>query len=71
MSFIDDQLKKAVDAVFKKYDKDNSGTLETAEVTALINDALCKMKHKNKVTQQEIDKFIQSVDKNQDNKINR
>ncbi len=60
-----------MDAVFNKYDHDKNGTLETEEVTNLINDALAKMKSKNKVSQQEIDKFIQSVDKNNDRKINK
>lgn len=60
-----------MDAVFNKYDHDKNGTLETEEVTNLINDALSKMKSKNKVSQQEIDKFIQSVDKNNDRKINK
>lgn len=60
-----------MDAVFNKYDHDKNGTLETEEVTNLINDALAKMKNKNKVSQQEIDKFIQSVDKNNDRKINK
>lgn len=71
MSFLEDELQKAVDAVFNKYDHDKNGTLETEEVTNLINDALAKMKSKNKVSQQEIDKFIQSVDKNNDRKINK
>lgn len=60
-----------MDAVFNKYDHDKNGTLETEEVTNLINDALAKMKNKKKVSQQEIDKFIQSVDKNNDRKINK
>lgn len=35
----DDQLRQAIDAIFNKYDKDKSGTLEGDEIYSLINDA--------------------------------
>ena len=35
----DDQLRQAIDAIFSKYDKDKSGTLEGDEIFSLINDA--------------------------------
>lgn len=40
MSYSDNDLRAAVDAVFDTYDKDKSGSLDTNEVTNLINDAL-------------------------------
>ena len=43
MSYSDDDLRNAVNAVFDAYDKDKSGTLETEEVRSLINDALKHM----------------------------
>ena len=35
----DDQLRQAIDAIFNKYDTDQSGTLEDNEIFNLINDA--------------------------------
>lgn len=69
MSYSDNDLKNAVDAVFDAYDKDKSGTLEAAEITSLINDALKKMGQGRQVTQQEVNQFIAAVDKNGDGKI--
>lgn len=37
MSYTEQQLKDAVDAVFQQFDKDNSGTLDSAEVRSLVN----------------------------------
>lgn len=50
MSYNEQQLKEAVNKVFDKYDKDNSGTLDASEVTALINDALAHMGNARKAT---------------------
>ena len=44
MSYNDQQLRQAVDAVFDKYDADKSNSLDQQEVFKLINDA---MKHMN------------------------
>ena len=71
MSFSEEELIKAVDAVFKCYDFDNSGTLEVQEVTSLINDALKQMKQTKKVSQAEVNQFINSVDVNKDQKISK
>ena len=69
MSYSDDDLRNAVNAVFDAYDKDRSGTLEANEITDLINDALKHMGQNRKVTQQEVEQFIQAVDKNSDGKV--
>ena len=50
MSYNEEQLKKAVDAVFDKYDTDKSNSLDANEVCNLINDALAHMKSNKKVT---------------------
>lgn len=71
MSYSEVDLKKAVDAVFNSYDTDKSGTLEAQEVANLINDALKQMQQTRKVSQAEVDQFINSVDANQDKKISR
>lgn len=71
MSYSDQQLKDAVDAVFKTYDKDNSNSLDTNEVGALINDALKHMGSNRQVTPAEISQFVNAVDKNGDGKIEK
>lgn len=65
----DDQLRQAVDALFKKYDTDKSGFLESPEVTILINDAVKNTCPKNKATEHQINQFISAVDTNGDGKI--
>lgn len=50
MSYSDDELRNAVNAVFDAYDKDKSGTLEAGEITQLINDALKHMGQGRQVT---------------------
>ena len=71
MSYSDQQLREAVDAVFHKYDTDNSQSLDASEVLNLINDALGHMKSNRKVTQQEVNQFIAAVDKSGDGKIQK
>ena len=69
MSYSDEQLRNAVNAVFDAYDTDKSGTLESDEITKLINDALKHMGQKRSVNKQEVDQFIAAVDKNSDGKV--
>ncbi len=69
MSYSDDDLRNAVNAVFDAYDKDKSGTLESNEITQLINDALKHMGQGRQVSQQEVNQFIAAVDKNNDGKV--
>lgn len=69
MPYTEEQLRAAVDAVFSQFDKDNSGTLEIAEVTELINAALNNMKAQRKATPEEVKGLINAVDKNNDGKI--
>ena len=69
MSYSDEDLRNAVNAVFDAYDADKSGTLEANEVKNLINDALKHMGQNRQVTEAEIQQFIQAVDKNSDGKI--
>ena len=71
MSYSDQQLREAVDAVFGKYDTDKSNSLDANEVYNLINDALAHMKSNRKVTQAEVNQFIAAVDKSGDNKIQK
>jgi Ca2+-binding EF-hand superfamily protein len=65
----DEQLRQAIDAIFNKYDADQSGTLEDNEIFALINDAFKSLGRNKQVSQQEVRQFIQAIDKNGDGKI--
>lgn len=71
MSYTDDDLRNAVNAVFQSYDKDRSGTLEINEVKILINDALKHMGQKKQVTESEVEQFVKCVDKNSDGKVSK
>ena len=57
--------------MFDAYDKDKSGSLEVAEVSALINDALKHMNQNRQVTIAEVNQFINAVDVNSDGKISK
>lgn len=65
----DEQLRQAIDAIFNKYDADQSGTLEDNEIFALINDAFKSLGRNKQVSHQEVRQFIQAIDKNGDGKI--
>ena len=71
MSYTEQQLKDAVDAVFQQFDKDNSGTLDSNEVSNLINAALKHMNSPRVASQKEVDALISNVDKNGDGKIGK
>lgn len=72
MSYSDQQIRDAVNAVFQAYDKDNSGSLDSTEVGSLINDALKHMGNQQRqVTPAEISQFIKAVDVNNDGKIEK
>jgi Ca2+-binding EF-hand superfamily protein len=38
MPFTDDQIRQAVLKLFAKYDKNNSGYIDGAEIQAMVND---------------------------------
>jgi len=71
MSYTDQQLRDAVDAVFGKYDTDNSQSLDAKEVENLINDALKHMKSTRQVSSAEVQQFVAAVDKSGDGKIQK
>lgn len=52
MSYSDQQLRDAVDAVFNQFDADKSGSLDSTEVASLINAALTHMNAGRQVSQQ-------------------
>ena len=71
MGYSDQQLRDAVDAVFGQFDKDGSNALDPNEVYNLINAAMSHMGEGKQVSQQEVQQFIQAVDKSGDGKIQK
>ena len=71
MSYSEQQLKDAVNAVFQQFDKDNNGTLDSGEVLNLINAALKHMNANRLATEAEVQALISKVDKNGDEKVNK
>lgn len=67
----DAQLNQAINTVFNNYDVDKSGSLDYAEVKNLITDAFGKLGQPRQVTDEDVKKFGQAVDKNSDGKISR
>lgn len=65
----DEQLRQAIDAIFNKYDADNSGTLEDKEIFCLISDAFKSLGRNKEVGAQQVSQFIAAIDKNGDGKI--
>lgn len=71
MSYSDQQLRDAVDAVFNQFDTDHSNSLDANEVGNLINAALSHMKAGKKVSQEEINQFMKAVDSSGDGKVQK
>lgn len=71
MSYSNEQLRAAVDAVFAQFDKDGSNTLDQNEVANLINAALAHMNAGRSASQEEVNALIAATDKNADGKINK
>lgn len=71
MSYTDDQIRAAVDAVFAKFDTDNSNSLDENETLNLINTALGQMGAGKQISQAECQQFIKAVDTSGDNKIQK
>ena len=71
MSYSEQQLREAVDAVFDKFDADGSNSLDPKEVYNLINAALSHMNAGRQATQEEVQALVDAVDKNGDGKISK
>lgn len=70
MGYTDQQLRDAVDAVFGQFDKDGSNTLDPQETYNLICAAAQKMGGQQP-SQEQVQQFVQAVDKNGDGKIQK
>ena len=71
MSYTDDQIRAAVDAVFTKFDTDKSNSLDASETKNLINTALQQMNSSRQVSQEEVNQFIKAVDSSNDGQIQK
>lgn len=73
MGYSDEDLRKAVDAVFGAFDADNSGTLEQNEVFNLISAALKNMDPpcNRDPTKEEVQALVQATDTSGDGKISK
>ena len=69
MGYSDDQIRGAVINLFKKYDKNNSGYVDAAQVNAMCNDLACELSSKKNYTNEEITSVLSTLDRNQDGKI--
>lgn len=69
MPFTDDQIRAAVINLFKKYDRDNSGYIERAEIDGLCNDLGKELSSKKNFTNEEIRHVLSTIDANQDGKL--
>lgn len=71
MSYSNETLRAAVDAIFVKYDKDKSGYLDIDEVLGLMNDVLKQINSNRQLTKNEVYQFVKAVDKSGDNKVQK
>lgn len=71
MSYSEEQLRQAVDQVFLKYDKDQSGFLDFSESTAIVHDAVKQMNAERQPTEQDVKNLLELADENKDNKISK
>lgn len=65
------QLRKAVENLFRKYDTDNSGYLEKAEVEKIIRAALEQLEGTRETRMEEVNRLIEKGDQNKDGRISK
>ena len=65
----DDQLRQAIEAIFQRYDRDRSNSLDYMEIKVIINDAFKNMGNGRQVTDEDVRKFVGAVDQNSDGKV--
>lgn len=70
-NLLDQKLKSSIDALFEKYDADDSWKLDSEEIKNLVLDAFKQLGVKRMIQDEDIKRFIQAVDKNNDCKITK
>lgn len=71
MPYTDDQIRAAVISLFKKYDKDNSGYVEHAEVNNMCNDLAKELGSKQQYSPNQINSVLSTLDRNQDGRVTK
>lgn len=71
MSYSNEQLRQAVDAVFGQFDADNSGTLDKNEVSNLVNAAFAHINANRQCTPEEVEALVAAADTTGDGKIDK
>lgn len=71
MPYTDDQIRAAVISLFKKYDKDNSGYVESAEVNNMCNDLAKELGSKQQYSPNQINSVLSTLDRNQDGRVTK
>ena len=70
-SLQDQMLKSYIDQIFSKYDTDNSGTLDSTEMTSFFNDLFRSLSMNINVNENQAMEAIKSIDSNYDGKVDR
>lgn len=71
MSYSDQDITNAVNAIFDIYDKDKNGTLENDQITIWIDNALKHAGENLEAKKKDCELFISNADKDNDGKINK
>lgn len=71
MPYTDDQIRAAVISLFKKYDKDNSGHVESSEVNNMCNDLAKELGSKQQYSPNQINSILSTLDRNQDGRVTK
>lgn len=69
MPYTDDQIRGAVINLFKKYDKNNTGYIESTEISQVCNDLARELQSKKNYTEEEVRSVLMTLDRNQDGKV--
>lgn len=67
----DAQLQMYIDQVFGRFDRDNSGSLDSNELANFFNDLFTKMNHPKRVTYAEAQSAIQEIDIDRNGVVNK
>lgn len=67
----EEEIKKAVDATFQKYDVDKNGILEKTEVLPMLQDAVRFLGKSYKVDEFDVQEFIKMADANKNRKLEK
>ena len=64
-------LKTYINNIFSRYDTDNSGTLDSHEMTFFFNDLFKALNINQTITHQDSQNAIRSIDQNNDGSVSK